>query len=148
MRKRIVLLLALSTVFGACAYSGHLVPEPMEGTPANPGMRSGYVPYRNDSKAERRKDDALRKIAKYCGSDGYTVTREVPSAQEVQIGFTCGSVPASAAAPSPASAAPVAAASSPGPVTSTPAASATAAVSSPGAVPTQSGSSWAPPAQN
>lgn len=141
MRARIVLLLVLAVVFGACAYSGHLVPEPMNGTPANPGMRSGYVPYRNDSKAERRKDDALRKIAKYCGSDGYTVTREVPSAEEVQIGFTCGTAPAPAAAassPAPASAAPVTAAST-GAATSTPAASATTAP------PGQTGNSWAPP---
>ena len=34
------------------------------------------MPYRNDAKAAARRDDAVRKIAKYCGSENYTITHE------------------------------------------------------------------------
>lgn len=133
MRKGVLLWLGLTVFVGACSYSGHLVPEPMNGSSPGSGYRSGYVPYRNDSKAQGRKDDALRKIAKYCGTDGYTVTREVPSAEEVQIMFRCGSgsaqsTPAPVAAPSSAQAASRSPEVSSSPATSAP-----------------SSSSWVPP---
>ena len=58
--------------------------------------RAGTVPYRNDDKAAARRDDALRKIAKFCGSDGYTVIREgsSPTASNVsEVDFRCGQGP-------------------------------------------------------
>jgi len=124
MRKGLGFWFILSLLAGACAYSGNIVPAPMNETGSTPSVRSGYIPYRNDSKADRRKDDALRKIAKYCGSDGYTVTREVSSAEEIQVNFRCGSGAVAAATPAPAVAAPVVASPS-APAPSAPATSAT-----------------------
>jgi len=134
MRKGIGFWFILSILAGACAYSGNIVPAPMNETGSTPGARSGYAPYRNDSKADRRKDDALRKIAKYCGSDGYTVTSEVPSAQEVQVNFRCTSGAVAAATPAPA-------------IAVAPAPSSAAAVATPAPAQT-GGSSGNPPAQN
>jgi hypothetical protein len=102
MRKGIVVWFTLSVLAVACAHSGHLVSEPMNETSSIPGVRSGYVLYRNDTKADRRRNDALRKIAKYCGNDGYTVTSETRSAEEIQINFRCGSGAVATATPASA----------------------------------------------
>lgn len=100
MRKTIILLIC-SLFVCSCHYSGHLVEK--QDVAAIPGTvpdRAGTVPYRNDAKATTRRDDALRKIAKFCGSDGYTVTREGSSSTASdmsEVDFRCGEGPTASA---------------------------------------------------
>jgi hypothetical protein len=54
------------------------------------------VPYRNDAHADARRGDAVRKIAKFCGSDSYAITREGISSTDSklsEIDFRCGEQP-------------------------------------------------------
>ncbi len=91
MPKRSLLLLIALLPVSACAYSGHLIQRDETG-PGGVQYRAGTVPYKNDSKADRRKDDAVRKLAKFCGSDGYTITKEGPSPSAddmLEIQFRC-----------------------------------------------------------
>ncbi len=104
MRKKNFLLIGLLLI-SSCSYSGHLVEKQLSGSPGTVPYRAGTVPYRNDSKAVARRNDALRKIAKFCGSDGYTITREGTSSSGTnmsEVEFQCGvlpSVPASGGTP-------------------------------------------------
>jgi len=104
LKRNLLMLLAFLPIASSCAYSGHLTVREETG-PGGVHYRAGTVPYRNDSSAASRRDDAVRKIAKYCGSDGYTITKEGPAsyaADSSEIRFTCGQPPAA----SPAAAAP------------------------------------------
>ena len=99
MRKKNFLLIGLLLV-SSCSYSGRLVEKPLSGSPGTVPYRAGTVPYRNDSKAAARRNDALRKIAKFCGSDGYTVTREGSSSTASnmsEVDFRCGQGPTASA---------------------------------------------------
>jgi len=98
MDKRIFLLIC-SVFVCSCSshYSGRLVEkQDVTVSPGTVPYRAGTVPYRNqgsDAKVAARKDDALRKIAKFCGSDGYTVTREGSSSTASnmsEVDFRCG----------------------------------------------------------
>jgi hypothetical protein len=96
MRKKTVLLIC-SLFVCSCHYSGHLVETPdvaaRAGTVPN---RAGMVPYRNDSHADARRGDALRKVAKFCGSDSYAITHEGISSTDSnlsEIDFRCGEQP-------------------------------------------------------
>ena len=100
MQKRMFFLIC-SLFVSSCHYSGRLV-EKQEVTVGSGTVpyRAGTVPYRNDDKAAARRDDALRKIAKFCGSDGYTVIREgsSPTASNVsEVDFRCGQGPTASA---------------------------------------------------
>jgi hypothetical protein len=104
MRKEIFLLIG-SLLVGSCSshYSGRLIEKDVAVGPGTVPYRAGTVPYRNQgdgAKAVARRDDALRKIAKFCGSDGYTVTREGPSVSASnmsEVEFRCGELPAASA---------------------------------------------------
>jgi|SRR5580700_6885974 hypothetical protein len=101
MLRKGFLLTALLFV-GSCSYSGNLIQKEIQGSPGTVPNRGGTVPYRNDAKATARRDDAVRKIAKFCGSENYTITREgaSPSAADMsEVDFQCGSPPS---APAPA----------------------------------------------
>jgi hypothetical protein len=103
-----------SLTLAACHghWSGHLV-RPSGNVP-------GRVPYRTDQGSEsdiaERREDAIRKIEKYCGNEGYTITKEGPSSdpREKQLQFRCTGGPsdvapignATASASPPASPAP------------------------------------------
>jgi hypothetical protein len=94
-------LLTACMVFAACHYSGHLNTFDEPG-----GVRAGSVPYRTDgseSATAARKDDALRKIEKYCRPDSYTIVKEEASTAYPQgsnaIQFRCGEAAAAPAAP-------------------------------------------------
>jgi hypothetical protein len=95
-------LLICSLFVCSCHYSGHLVEKP--DTAAIAGTvphRTGTVPYRNDAHADARRGDAVRKIAKFCGSDSYTVTHEGISSTDSnlsEIDFRCGEEPTAPAA--------------------------------------------------
>ena len=93
MLRKSLILIGLVFV-GSCSYSGHLTEKEVPGSPGTVPNRGGTVPYRNDSKAAARRDDAVRKIAKYCGSENYTITHEGPSAADMsEVDFECGSPP-------------------------------------------------------
>src|ERR1700719_3831842 len=100
MRKKTILLIC-SLFVCSCHYSGHLVEKQEAATiPGTVANRGGTVPYRNDSHSTTRKDDALRKIAKFCGPGGYTITREgtSPTASDLtEIDFRCSGGEGSAA---------------------------------------------------
>ena len=105
MDKRIFLLIC-SVFVCSCSshYSGRLVEkQDVTVSPGTVPYRTGTVPYRNqgsDAKVAARKDDALRKIAKFCGSDGYTVTREGSSSTASnmsEVDFRCGEGPTASA---------------------------------------------------
>jgi hypothetical protein len=93
MRKKIFLLIC-SLFVCSCHYSGRLIEK--QSVTVGSGTvpyRAGTVPYRNDAKAAVRKGDALRKIAKFCGADSYTVTGEGSSSTDSnlsEIDFRCG----------------------------------------------------------
>jgi hypothetical protein len=96
MCKKTILLICLLFVY-SCHYSGHLVEKQdvaaRAGTVPN---RAGTVPYRNDAHADARRGDAVRKIAKFCGSDSYAITREGISSTDSklsEIDFRCGEQP-------------------------------------------------------
>lgn len=96
------LLLAGSLFLGSCSYSGSLIQKDIPGRPGTVPYRGGTVPYRNDSKAAARRDDAVRKIAKFCGSENYTITNEgaSPSSTDLsEVDFQCGSPPSAPPAP-------------------------------------------------
>ena len=105
MCKKTILLIC-SLFVCSCHYSGHLVEKPdtaaIAGTVPN---RAGTVPYRNDAHADARRGDAVRKIAKFCGSESYTITREGVSSTDSntsEIDFRCGvAYTASASAATP-----------------------------------------------
>lgn len=93
MRKKSFLFVC-SLFVCSCHYSGRLVEKQdvAVGSGTVP-YRAGTVPYRNDAKAAARKDDALRKIAKFCGSEGYAVTGEGNSSADSkmsEVDFRCG----------------------------------------------------------
>jgi hypothetical protein len=97
-RKRFLLVGLLFV--GSCSYSGNLIQKQVPGSPGTVPYRGGTVPYRNDAKAAARRDDAVRKIAKFCGSENYTITREgaSPSAADMsEVDFQCGSHPSAPA---------------------------------------------------
>jgi hypothetical protein len=99
MRKKNFLLIGLLLVC-SCSHSGRLVEKQLSGSPGTVPYRAGTVPYRNDSRAVARRNDALRKIAKFCGSDGYTITREGTSASgpnTSEVEFQCGEGPGASA---------------------------------------------------
>src|SRR5580698_4965079 len=103
LKRNLLMLLAFLPIASSCAYSGHMTLREESG-PGGVQYRAGTVPYRNDSKASSRRDDAVRKIAKYCGSNGYTITKEGPSpyaADSSEIRFTCGQAPTAAPAATP-----------------------------------------------
>jgi hypothetical protein len=100
LRKSLFLIGLL--FMGSCSYSGHLTEKEVPGSPGTVPNRGGTVPYRNDAKAAARRGDAVRKIAKYCGSENYTITHEgaSPSASDMsEVDFQCGS-PSPAPSPS------------------------------------------------
>ena len=100
LRKSLILIGLVFVV--SCSYSGHLTEKEVPGSPGTVPNRGGTVPYRNDAKAAARRGDAVRKIAKYCGSENYTITHEgaSPSAADMsEVDFECGS-PSSAPPPS------------------------------------------------
>jgi hypothetical protein len=72
--RNTTLVFVAALVAGACHYSGHL------NTGEGPnGVRVGSIAYRTDgseSAVAARRSDAIRKIEKYCGHDGYTITKE------------------------------------------------------------------------
>ena len=78
----------------ACAYSGHLE-QTVQNGPGGVEYRAGSVSYLNDSKAERRKNDATKKIEKYCGTEGYVITKETnaPEGATSELQFRCGQTP-------------------------------------------------------
>lgn len=102
MRKKTILLIC-SLFVSSCSshYSGHLVQtQDVTGSPGSVPTRAGTVPYRNDATAAARKDDALKKIAKFCGSDGYTVTGDGSSSTTPnmsEVSFRCAEGPAASA---------------------------------------------------
>ena len=93
MYKKTILLIC-SLFVCSCHYSGHLAEK--QDTAAVAGTvphRAGTVPYLNDAHADARRGDAVRKIAKFCGSDSYTITREGVSSTDSsmsEIDFRCG----------------------------------------------------------
>jgi hypothetical protein len=100
MRMKVILLIC-SILVCSCSshHSGRLVEERgVTGSPGTVPYRTGTVPYRNqgsDAKVAARKANALRKIAKFCGSDGYSVTREGSSSTASnmsEVDFRCGTV--------------------------------------------------------
>src|SRR5271166_5048019 len=96
MLGKSLLLIGLLFVGSCSSYSGNLTEKEMPGSPGTVPNRGGTVPYRNDAKAAARRDDAVRKIAKYCGSENYTITHEgaSPSAADMsEVDFQCGSPP-------------------------------------------------------
>jgi hypothetical protein len=102
--KKSLLLIGL-LFLGSCSYSGSLIQKDIPGRPGTVPYRGGTVPYRNDAKAAARRDDAVRKIAKFCGSENYTITHEgaSPSSTDLsEVDFQCGpppSVPVPAGTP-------------------------------------------------
>lgn len=95
MLRKSLLLIGLLFV-SSCSYSGHLTEKEVPGSPGTVPNRGGTVPYRNDAKAAARRDDAVRKIANFCGSENYTITHEgaSPSAADMsEVDFQCGSPP-------------------------------------------------------
>jgi hypothetical protein len=99
--KKSFLLVGLLFV-GSCSYSGSLIQKEIPGREGTVPSRAGTVPYRNDAKAAARRDDAVRKIAKYCGSESYTITHEgaSPTSTDLsEVDFQCGAAPS---APAPA----------------------------------------------
>lgn len=100
MHKKTIFLIC-SLFVCSCHYSGRLVEkQDLAAIPGTVPHRAGTVPYRNDAKAAARRDDALRKIAKFCGSDGYTVTREGSSSTASdmsEVDFRCGEGPPASA---------------------------------------------------
>jgi hypothetical protein len=111
MRKKVVLLICSVLVCSCSSHrSGRVVEkQDVAGTSGTVPYRTGTVPYRNqgsDAKVAARKDKALRRIAIFCGSEGYTITQEgisstAPNTSEVD--FRCGVVrTASASAGTPA----------------------------------------------
>jgi hypothetical protein len=100
MRKKIALLI-LSVLVSSCSShrSGRVVEKKdVAGTSGTVPYRTGAVPYRNqgsDAKVAIRKDRALRKIAIFCGADGYTITGEGSSSTAStmsELDFRCGAV--------------------------------------------------------
>ena len=98
MRKK-VFLLVCSVVVCSCSshHAGRVVQkQDVGGSSGTVPYRTGTVSYRNqgsDAKATARKDKALRKIAIFCGSEGYTVTREGSSltvSNMSEVDFRCG----------------------------------------------------------
>jgi len=97
MHKNVSLLICSLLVCSCSSHSGRLVREHdvtlIAGTVPH---RAGTVPYRNqggDAKVAARKNNALKRIAKFCGAEGYTVSREgissaAPNMSEVD--FRCG----------------------------------------------------------
>jgi len=104
MRKKTIFLIC-SLFVCSCHYSGHLVEkQDVAAIPGTVPSRAGTVPYRNDAKAAARRGDALRKIAKFCGSDGYTITREGTSSTTPdmsEVDFRCGEEPTAPASRGP-----------------------------------------------
>jgi len=101
VRKKSFLLVGLLFV-ASCSYSGNLIQKEVPGRQGTVPSRGGTVPYRNDAKAAARRDDAVRKIAKYCGSENYAITHEgaSPSSTDLsEVDFQCGAPPS---APAPA----------------------------------------------
>jgi hypothetical protein len=100
MRKNTILLIC-SLFVCSCHYSGRLVEkQDVAVSPGTVPYRAGTVPYRNDAKAAARRDDSLRKIAKFCGSDGYAITREGTSSSDPnmsEVEFRCGALPSAPA---------------------------------------------------
>ena len=96
MCKKTILLIC-SLFVCSCHYSGHLVEKPDVAARAGTVPdRAGTVPYRNDAHADARRGDAVRKIAKFCGSDSYAITREGISSTDSklsEIDFRCGEQP-------------------------------------------------------
>lgn len=104
MRKKIFLLICSLFVCSCSSHSGRLVQkQDVTVSPGTVPYRAGTVPYRNqggDAKVAARRDNALRKIAKFCGSDGYTVTREGSSSTASnmsEVDFRCGEGPGASA---------------------------------------------------
>jgi hypothetical protein len=104
MRKKIVLLICSLLVCSCSSHSGRLVEkQDVTVSPGTVPYRAGTVPYRNqgsDAKVAARRDNALRKIAKFCGPDGYTVTREGSSSTASnmsEVDFRCGKGPTASA---------------------------------------------------
>jgi hypothetical protein len=98
--KKSLVLVGLLFV-GSCSYSGNIIQREVPGTSGTVPYRGGTVPYRNDAKASARRDDAVRKIAKFCSSENYSITREgasssAPDMSEVE--FQCGPPPTAPAA--------------------------------------------------
>jgi hypothetical protein len=97
--RRKILLLVCSVIICSCSshHAGRVVEtQDVAGTSGTVPYRTGTVPYRNqgsDAKVAARKDKALRKIAIFCGSDGYTITQEGNSltvSNMSEIDFRCG----------------------------------------------------------
>jgi hypothetical protein len=108
MRKTNVVLICSLFVWSCTShYSGRLTQtQDVTVSPGTVPYRAGTVPYRNDGTAAARKEDALKKIAKFCGSDDYTVTGEGSSPTEPnmsEVSFRCGqgAVASASAAPPP-----------------------------------------------
>jgi hypothetical protein len=92
-------LLVCSVVVCSCSshHAGRVIEtQDVASSSGTVPYRTGTVPYRNqgsDAKVAARKDKALRQIAIFCGSDGYTVTREGSSltlSNMSEIDFRCG----------------------------------------------------------
>jgi len=105
MRKKLILLICSILVCSCSSHrSGRVVETPdVAGTSGTVPYRTGSIPYRNqgsDAKVAVRKDRALRKVALFCGSEGYTVTREGISSTATtmsEIDFRCGVGPTATA---------------------------------------------------
>jgi len=98
MRKKVFLLIC-SVLVCSCSshHSGRLVEkQDVAGSSGTVPYRTGTVPYKNqgsDAKVVARKDKALRRIAIFCGSEGYTITGDVISSTAPnmsEIDFRCG----------------------------------------------------------
>jgi len=98
MRKRLFLLIC-SVLACSCSshHSGRVVEkQDVAGSSGTVPYRTGMVPYKNqgsDAKVAARKDKALRRVAIFCGSEGYTITGEVISSTAPnmsEVDFRCG----------------------------------------------------------
>ena len=98
MRKKLFLLVCSAVV---CSCSSHhagrvIETQDVAGSSGTVPYRTGTVPYRSqgsDAKVAARKDKALRQIAIFCGSDGYTISGEGSSltvSNMSEIDFQCG----------------------------------------------------------
>jgi hypothetical protein len=98
MRKKVFLLICSVLVCSCSSHrSGRVVEkQDVTGSSGTVPYRTGMVPYKNqgsDAKVAARKDKAFRKIAIFCGSEGYTITGEVISSTAPnmsEVDFRCG----------------------------------------------------------
>ena len=93
MRREIFFLIC-SLFICSCHHAGRIVQnQDVSASLGTVPYRAGTIPYRNDGKAVARRNNALRKIAKFCGTDGYTVTHEGTSSASPnmsEVDFQCG----------------------------------------------------------